>query len=163
MTQDKALELLKSGRNIFLTGSAGTGKTYVLNKFIQHLKDAKIEVAVTASTGIAATHIKGSTIHSWAGIGVKQTLSTKDLEYIKKKKYLRDQFNKTKVLIIDEISMLHLDQLNTIHSVLEYCLGDSRAFGGLQVILCGDFFQLPPYSTLTINFHNPSGTCHEIF
>jgi Cdc6-like AAA superfamily ATPase len=85
MTQDKALALLKSGKNIFLTGSAGTGKTYVLNQLIQHLKDSKIEVAVTASTGIAATHIKGGTIHSWAGIGVKQTLSTKDLEYIKKK------------------------------------------------------------------------------
>jgi ATP-dependent exoDNAse (exonuclease V) alpha subunit len=152
MTQDKALALLKSGKNIFLTGSAGTGKTYVLNQLIQHLKDSKIEVAVTASTGIAATHIKGGTIHSWAGIGVKQTLSTKDLEYIKKKKYLRDQFNKTKVLIIDEISMLHLDQLNTIHSVLEYCLGNSRAFGGLQVILCGDFFQLPPIG----QFNEPS-------
>jgi len=144
MTQDKALALLKSGRNIFLTGSAGTGKTYVLNKFIEHLKDAKIEVAVTASTGIAATHLKGSTIHSWSGIGVKQKLLTKELENLKKKKYLKDQFFKTKVLIIDEISMLHKDQLNTIHSVLEFVLGDSRAFGGLQIILCGDFFQLPP-------------------
>jgi ATP-dependent exoDNAse (exonuclease V) alpha subunit len=144
MTQDKALAILKSGRNVFLTGSAGTGKTYVLNKFIQHLKDAKIEVAVTASTGIAATHIKGVTIHSWSGIGVKQTLSTKDLEFIKKKKPLREQFDKTKVLIIDEISMLHQDQLNTIHSVLEYCRDNSRAFGGIQIILCGDFFQLPP-------------------
>ena len=89
MTQDKALLLLKSGRNVFLTGSAGTGKTYVLNQFIRHLKDAKINVAITASTGIAATHIKGSTIHSWSGIGIKQRVSHKDLENIKKKsKYL---------------------------------------------------------------------------
>lgn len=77
MTQEKALEFLKSGRNIFLTGSAGTGKTYVLNQFIQHLKDAKVEVAVTASTGIAATHILGVTIHSWAGIGIKQKITEK--------------------------------------------------------------------------------------
>jgi len=144
MKQDKALELLKSGRNIFLTGSAGTGKTYVLNKFIQHLKDAKIEVAITASTGIAATHIKGMTIHSWTGMGIKQTMGGKEIDTIKRNKRLKDQLNKAKVLIIDEISMLHQDQLNTIHDVLSYVRDDSRAFGGMQVVLCGDFFQLPP-------------------
>ncbi len=144
MTQDFALSLLKSGKNIFLTGSAGTGKTYLLNLFIQHLKDAKVEVAITASTGIAATHLKGNTIHSWSGIGVKQKLTTKDLANLKKKKYLKKQFIETKVLVIDEISMLHKDQLNSIHEVLTYVLDDQRAFGGLQVVLCGDFFQLPP-------------------
>lgn len=144
MNQEKALALLKSGRNIFLTGSAGTGKTYVLNQFTQHLKDAKIKVAITASTGIAATHIKGSTIHSWSGIGIKQLLTEKDLRSLKRKKYLTDQFDKVKVLIIDEISMLHKEQLNAISQVLCYCKETDQAFGGLQVILCGDFFQLPP-------------------
>ena len=136
--------LLKSGKNVFLTGSAGTGKTYVINSVLKHLKDAKIKVAITAATGIAATHIKGTTIHSWSGIGIKQVLSTKDLTNIKKKKYLTDQFKKVKVLIIDEISMLHREQLDSIHQILSYCLDDPRAFGGLQVVLCGDFFQLPP-------------------
>ena len=144
MTQEKALEFLKSGRNVFLTGSAGTGKTYVLNQFIQHLKDAKIEVAVTASTGIAATHILGVTIHSWAGIGIKQKVTEKELAYLKKQKAIRAKFNKTKVLIIDEISMLHRDQLNSIHQVLSYCMDSNKAFGGIQIVLCGDFFQLPP-------------------
>ncbi len=144
MEQAKALNFLKSGKNIFLTGSAGTGKTHVLNQFIQYLKDAKIEVAVTASTGIAATHIKGSTIHSWAGIGVKQKLNEKELVSLKKQKHFRDKVNKTKVLLIDEISMLHKDQLNTIHKVLSYCRDSNLAFGGIQVILSGDFFQLPP-------------------
>ena len=144
MTQEKALEFLKSGRNVFLTGSAGTGKTYVLNQFIQHLKDAKIEVAVTASTGIAATHILGVTIHSWAGMGIKQKIAEKDLVYLKKQKAIRDKFNKTKVLIIDEISMLHKDQLNSIHHILSYCMDSNAAFGGIQIVLCGDFFQLPP-------------------
>lgn len=144
MQQSKALAFLKSGQNIFLTGSAGTGKTYVLNQFIQHLKDAKVEVAITASTGIAATHIKGVTIHSWAGIGVKQTITEKELVYLKKQKAIRDRFNKTKVLIIDEISMLHSDQLNAIDQILSFCRDSNAAFGGIQVVLCGDFFQLPP-------------------
>jgi len=144
MTQEKALEFLKSGRNVFLTGSAGTGKTYVLNQFIQHLKDAKMEVAVTASTGIAATHLQGVTIHSWSGLGIKQKITERELGYLKKQKAVRDKFNKTKVLIIDEISMLHKDQLNAIHHVLSYCMDTNKAFGGMQLVLCGDFFQLPP-------------------
>lgn len=144
MRQDKAIAFLKSGKNVFLTGSAGTGKTYVLNQFIQHLKDAKIEVAITASTGIAATHIFGVTIHSWASIGIKQKITERDLGYLKKQKAIRDKFNKTKVLIIDEISMLHKDQLDSIHHVLSYCRDSNEAFGGVQVVLCGDFFQLPP-------------------
>ena len=144
MKQEKALAILKSGRNVFLTGSAGTGKTYVLKQFIQYLKDAKVEVAVTASTGIAATHVKGSTIHSWSGIGVKQVLSKRDLTNIKKSKRLQKQFAKTKVLIIDEISMLHKSQIEAINQVLTYSLDTNDAFGGLQIVVCGDFFQLPP-------------------
>lgn len=144
MTQDKALEILKSGRNVFLTGSAGTGKTYVLNKFIEHLHDCKVKVAVTASTGIAATHIRGKTIHSWSGIGVKQELSKKDLTNLKRKEYLRKSIEKSKVLIIDEISMLHRKQLETIDEVVSMFKENGAPFGGMQVVLCGDFFQLPP-------------------
>ena len=86
MTQEKALALLKSGRNIFLTGSAGTGKTYVLNQYIQYLKDRKVPTAVTASTGIAATHLNGMTIHSWSGIGIKDNLSLAHLIFLQQKK-----------------------------------------------------------------------------
>jgi len=149
MNQATALAVMKSGRNVFLTGSAGTGKTYVINQFIKHLQDAKVKVAVTASTGIAATHIKGSTIHSWSGIGIKQELSHTDLERLKKNKKFRETLQKTKVLIIDEISMLHKKQIEAIHEVLTFCndagmFSGKNAFGGLQVIVCGDFFQLPP-------------------
>lgn len=144
MDQEKALAILKSGRNVFLTGSAGTGKTYVLNQFIRHLKDARIKVAVTASTGVAATHIKGRTIHSWSGIGVKDVLTKRDLTGIRKNKTFKKQFEKTKVLIIDEISMLHKKQISAIDEVLRYCTDSLEPFGGMQVVLCGDFFQLPP-------------------
>ena len=89
MLQEKALAILKSGRNVFLTGSAGTGKTYVLNEYITYLKARKVRVAITASTGIAATHMNGMTIHSWAGIGVKDHLTKGDLASMKAKKYLK--------------------------------------------------------------------------
>lgn len=147
MTQEKALEILKSGRNVFLTGSAGTGKTYVLNKFIEHLRDCKVKVAVTASTGIAATHISGKTIHSWAGIGIKQELTQRDLSGLQRKEYLKKSIEKAKVLIIDEISMLHRKQLEAVDQVLCMFKGNKNPFGGMQVVLCGDFFQLPPIGT----------------
>lgn len=144
MRQRKALAILKSGKNVFLTGSAGAGKTYVLNQFIDYLKSEKIPVAVTASTGIAATHMNGMTIHSWSGIGVKDALSPKDLAFLKQKKFIRDKIEKTQVLIIDEISMLHKQQLEMVNMVLKFFKKNSLPFGGVQVVFCGDFFQLPP-------------------
>lgn len=144
MQQEKALALLKSGKNVFLTGSAGTGKTYLLNQYIDYLKSRKVHVAVTASTGIAATHMNGMTIHSWAGIGVKEHLTTANLVSMKAKKYLSKHLEKVKVLIIDEISMLHKTQLNLVDTVLKYFKNSIEPFGGIQVVLCGDFFQLSP-------------------
>ena len=144
MTQSKALAILKSGRNVFLTGSAGAGKTYVLNQYIQYLKEHKVPVAVTASTGIAATHMNGMTIHSWAGIGIREHLSLQHLSNLKKRKYFRDKMDKVKVLVIDEISMLHRNQLDLVNQVLKFFKENELAFGGVQVVFSGDFFQLPP-------------------
>ena len=107
LKQEEALNLLKTGKNVFLTGSAGTGKTYVLNQYIRYLKARKIPVSITASTGIAATHLEGTTIHAWSGIGIKDSLSAAALRKLKEKKYLTKNMNKCRVLIIDEISMLH--------------------------------------------------------
>ncbi|MDR9777811.1 AAA family ATPase [Rhizobium hidalgonense] len=83
MNQATALNILKSGQNVFLTGSAGAGKTYTLSQYIHYLKVRKVPVAVTASTGIAATHMNGMTIHTWAGIGIKEYLSDSDLKSLK--------------------------------------------------------------------------------
>ena len=105
MTQSKALAILKSGRNVFLTGSAGAGKTYALNQYIQYLKEHKVGVAVTASTGIAATHLNGQTIHSWSGIGIRDDISYSYLNSLKQRKYFRDKMEKVKVLVVDEVSM----------------------------------------------------------
>jgi len=144
MTQDQALKIMKTGVNIYLTGSAGSGKTFLLNKYISYLKEHNITVAITASTGIAATHMNGMTIHSWSGIGIKKELTEKDLDELEDKKYLWKRFENTKVLIIDEISMLHDYQLDMIEKVCKRFKRNNEPFGGIQVILSGDFFQLPP-------------------
>ena len=144
MKQETALKLLKAGENVFLTGSAGAGKTYTLNQYINYLKARKVPVAITASTGIAATHMNGMTIHTWAGIGIKDFLSDADLKNMKERKYLKEHLENAQVLIIDEISMLHAKQLNLVNQVLKYFKDSDDAVGGIQVIVAGDFFQLPP-------------------
>lgn len=144
MLQTEALDILKLGHNIYLTGAAGSGKTYVLNEFIKHLRDNEIAVGVTASTGIAATHMNGMTIHSWAGIGIMDELSDADIEEISQKTALRKRIRNTKVLIIDEVSMLHGKRLDMVERVTRAIKDETKPFGGLQVVLCGDLFQLPP-------------------
>ena len=144
MKQETALKLMKAGESVFLTGSAGAGKTYTLNQYINYLKARKVPVAITASTGIAATHMNGMTIHTWAGIGIKDVLSEEDLKRMKERKYLKEHLENAQVLIIDEISMLHAKQLNLVNHVLKYFKESDEAFGGIQVIAAGDFFQLPP-------------------
>lgn len=144
MQQSTALALLKAGKNVFLTGSAGAGKTYVLQQYIDYLKKRRVALAVTASTGIAATHLKGMTIHAWSGIGLRQNISEEELVAMKSKKYLRDQIVGVKVLIIDEVSMLHKQQLELVDQVLQYFKNNKYSFGGVQVVFSGDFFQLPP-------------------
>ena len=147
MKQQQALDLLKMGKNIFLTGAAGAGKTYLLNQYIRYLKEHHVAIAITASTGIAATHLEGSTIHAWSGIGVNESLTPKLLRELKEKERISRNYKRTKVLIIDEVSMLHPYQLDMIDGIAKYILNNEKPFGGMQVILCGDFFQLPPVNT----------------
>ena len=144
MRQSSALDILKTGQNVFLTGSAGSGKTYTLNQYINYLRARRVPVAVTASTGIAATHMNGTTIHSWSGIGIKDELSERDLNNLARKQFLADRLKETAVLIIDEISMLHAKQLNLVNEVLKHVRKKDAPFGGIQVVVAGDFFQLPP-------------------
>ena len=146
MTQNQALKILKSGVNVFLTGSAGTGKTFLLNQFVSYLKKAKIKVAVTASTGIAATHLEGRTIHSWSGIGIRKDMDEKTIKRLVKNKNLYKKIRETKVLIIDEISMFDADRLDLVDRICKKIREPFLPFGGIQTIVCGDFFQLPPIS-----------------
>ena len=144
MTQSEALDILKMGKNVFLTGPAGSGKTHVVNEYVKYLKSHAVDVAVTASTGIAATHIGGQTIHSWSGLGIRDTLTDYDIDDLMQRQYLYKRFERTKVLIIDEVSMLHHYRLDLIEWICRQMKHNERPFGGMQIVLCGDFFQLPP-------------------
>lgn len=144
MTQDEALSILKTGANVFITGEPGSGKTYTINKYIAYLRECKIEHAITASTGIASTHIGGMTIHSWSGIGIKEKLTKYDLDKIATNEYINRRVRKTKILIIDEISMLRADTLSMVEVVCREIKQINEPFGGIQVVFSGDFFQLPP-------------------
>ncbi|CAN5695341.1 PIF1 family ATP-dependent DNA helicase [soil metagenome] len=145
MDQALAREILLAGKHALLTGPAGSGKTHVLLDFIRHAKAEGKHVSVTATTGLAASHLNGNTIHSWSGIGISDRL-TPGFEKLLPKNRL-DTINKTDVLIIDEVSMLHDYRLDMVDEVARTVRERAdEPFGGIQVVLCGDFFQLPPVS-----------------
>ena len=149
MTQSQALSILKTGANVFLTGEPGSGKSHTVNAYVQYLRAHDIEPAITASTGIAATHIAGVTIHSWSGIGIRRSLTDYDLDHISSTEYLARRIKRTHVMIIDEISMIDAATLDMVDIICREIRHNSEAFGGMQVVVVGDFFQLPPVSQST--------------
>lgn len=133
-----------SGQSVFLTGPPGAGKTYILNEFVRRAKRQGRNVAVTASTGIAATHIGGTTIHSWSGLGIREFIDARTRQQLAGNAKLVKRYNSTDVLVIDEVSMLHGRRLDMINEACRLLRKSERPFGGLQIILVGDLFQLPP-------------------
>src|SRR5258708_15459335 len=105
MRQRQALQVMLSGVSVFLTGAPGAGKTYVLNEFVRRSERLGKRVAVTASTGIAATHIGGSTIHSWSGLGIRDVLTSHDKEMLLANAKLQKRYLSTDILVVDEVSM----------------------------------------------------------
>ncbi len=158
MTQQEALSILKTGANVFLTGEPGSGKTHTINTYVSWLRDHGVEPSITASTGIAATHIGGLTIHSWSGIGIKRTLSPYDLDQIASNKRVSERIRHSYILIIDEISMLSAETLSMVDAVCREVKQNDSHFGGLQVILVGDFFQLPPVNKIDADEQMSLGT-----
>lgn len=142
MKQDLALEIMLSGESVLLTGPAGAGKTFLLNQFIKLIRSEGKHVSVTATTGLAATHLGGTTIHSWSGIGISDEIEQGFSDRISKTR--RGIVEKTDVLVIDEISMLHDFRLDMVDQVCRIIRKKDEPFGGIQVIMSGDFFQLPP-------------------
>src|SRR5215475_29481 len=121
MRQKQALSVMLSGDSVFLTGPPGAGKTYVLNEFVRRAGKRGKRVAVTASTGIAATHIGGATIHSWSGLGIRDSLTPYDKDWLSTNATLRKRYLSADTFVIDEVSMLHgkrLDMVNEACKIL---------------------------------------------
>lgn len=147
MEQTTALDILKMGRNVFLTGAPGTGKTYVVNKYVRYLRDHGVFPVIVAPTGIAASHIGGMTIHSCFGLGHVEDVPGP--AYLKKalgKPLVKRRLQGMKVLIVDEVSMLSPALFETMDLMMQMAKENDEPFGGIQLVLSGDFFQLPPVS-----------------
>lgn len=131
---------------MFFTGDAGTGKSYLLRVLVEALQEqvGKDKVFVTASTGIAACNIGGITVHSFAGLGIAEMDLNHTLRKIRQNESAVDRWKTCSVLVIDEISMLDGRLFDTLEYTARVLRCSDLPFGGIQVVLCGDFFQLPP-------------------
>lgn len=144
--QREVLRLVSNGQNVFFTGNAGTGKSFLLNQIIASLRtqyesDFTDAVAVTAATGIAATHIGGTTLHSQCGVGIPRVY--RDFDKVQGKN-AAPRWARLKVLIIDEVSMVSAEMFQELEKQARKVMHRDEPFGGIQLILSGDFFQLPP-------------------
>jgi len=162
MTQSQAIELMLQGSNIFLTGAPGSGKSYVIDQFVRQVRTKNRVVALTATTGIAASLIEGITIHSWSGLGINRELSSSLLAELLANNLLVERLKITEILIIDEISMLDGQMLDNLNLLLKRARDSKKPFGGLQVILSGDFFQLPPVSSGLLSYGFDSSSWSEL-
>lgn len=166
---NKVLKKIKAGKNVFLTGGAGTGKSYILRNLLRVLPD--LAGNITSTTGISAININGLTIHSWMGIGKIDfkydkpytqeqrdkeitKIAKKQAKLISKNKNKLTQIQACKILAIDEISMLSDDIFVLIDKVLKILRKNECPFGGIQIVLIGDFCQLPPVIKNNFDEHN---------
>lgn len=151
--QNQLLSILMQGKNCYFTGKAGTGKTAVLKEFIARSRRNKVKLGITAPTGVSAAAIDGQTLHSFTGIPPRASnLQIYDyISNINKTPSVKKRYLKTDTLIIDEISMLEPTYFDVFNSVCKKVRGNNDPFGGIQMVLSGDFHQLPP-----VNDHSMS-------
>lgn len=140
--QKYAIKQILSKKNIFLTGPAGTGKTYVIDYIRKYFKE-KRNIAVTSSTGISAINIRGRTLHSWAGVGLGDKTVDILVEKITKNYHSKMRWRKVSLLIIDEISMISPELFDKLEYIARIIRKNNKPFGGIQLIITGDFYQLP--------------------
>jgi ATP-dependent DNA helicase PIF1 len=143
--QTVAMELYAKGKNLFLTGPGGTGKSFLIQKMIEHAKATKKSCCVCALTGCAAVLLgcNATTIHSWSGIGTMNGLDEDVIRRLMKKPNVKDSW-RTDILIVDEVSMMTRRMFELLNKIGQLVRKNKAPFGGIQVIFVGDFFQLPP-------------------
>jgi ATP-dependent DNA helicase PIF1 len=143
--QERCFDAFKKGNSLVMTGPAGCGKSFLIKEMHKYALENKKNIAVTALTGAAAALISGLTLHGWAGVGLA-TGSSQEI-HLSMRKYRKTHIQRWKdldILIIDEISMMGSDLFNKLHGLAQLIRNNGLFFGGIQVVLCGDFCQLKP-------------------
>jgi ATP-dependent DNA helicase PIF1 len=156
--QEKAFNYMKTGKNVFLTGPGGSGKSFLIKYFIDWYKSEKEDdnskIYITSTTGLSSILIDGITINRFSGIGIGE----KDVDTLYKKiikmKNLKKRWCTTSVLIIDEISMMESDIFDKLEILAKKIRKNEDPFGGIQIILSGDFLQLPPVKSNNFCFES---------
>jgi ATP-dependent DNA helicase PIF1 len=132
------------GRNIFLTGPAGTGKSYAVSLLFKFLDEMQVFYGKTATTGVAALNIGGTTLHSWSGMGLADDNGMELLDKVSSNSKASNRIKHSRVLVIDEISMAKSDLVEKLDIVCQFIRNNDKPFGGIQLVFVGDFMQLPP-------------------
>jgi ATP-dependent DNA helicase PIF1 len=153
-SQRLAADVIEEGKNVFITGCAGSGKSYLLHYLKENIKNKYLQI--TATTGVAAINISGTTLHSWAGLGMEELPINEIIKKIMSVKGIntRKKIQATEILAIDEISMLSMETFENLNTLLQAIRGSSKVFGGIQLIMFGDFFQLPPVNSSNFCFES---------
>lgn len=143
--QQLVFDSVINGNNVFLTGPGGTGKTALIKEIYNKIHNSK-NIQLTAMTGVAAIqlHESAKTLHSWAGIGLGDQSVNKYIHKIRSSKALLDKWKKIEILVIDEVSMLSDELFNKLEEIGRLIKQNSKPFGGIQIVMSGDFYQLPP-------------------
>ena len=144
--QQIAFDKYVQGKNIFITGPGGSGKSALIKKIWAHALSRFKNIHVSALTGCAAVllNCKATTLHSWAGIGLGNGSVESNIQKITKNRFKKKIWKETDILIVDEVSMLSLKLFNLLNQIAQSVRKNKKPFGGIQVIFSGDFYQLPP-------------------
>jgi ATP-dependent DNA helicase PIF1 len=159
--QEHALDLFQEGKNLFITGPGGVGKTHLIQEFIKDAERRGKRVQVCALTGCASLLLgcSAKTIHSWSGIKMAKGAKKQIVERALRGKKTKNNWKGIHIIIIDEVSMMSKKIFEVLEELSRYARLNSKPFGGLQVILTGDFFQLPPIGSM--NEPDTSAFCFE--
>jgi ATP-dependent DNA helicase PIF1 len=149
----KVIRLVKEGKNVEMIGQAGTGKTFTLKRLMMVMDRMYIPYVMTASTGRAALNIGGQTIHSFSGAGIGDQYPELYIKKVCGSRWYRKAWRRPKVLIIEEISMLGMEYFDLLDKMARAVRKTDLPFGGLQVVVCGDYLQLPPVNAKYV-FHS---------
>lgn len=143
--QQFVFDSIINGNNVFLTGPGGTGKTALIKEIYNNIHKSK-NIQLTAMTGVAAIqlHETAKTLHSWAGIGLGDQSINQYVTKIRSSKALLDKWKKIEILVIDEVSMLPDDLFDKLEEIARIIKQSTKSFGGIQILMSGDFYQLPP-------------------